>query len=84
MEKYLEVEEDTEFYRGRAQVMESCCKGMILIQLLMTDKTTDDLDSAGIRLTRTQARQVANHLNNLADQLFFEEQESKKGANETI
>ena len=84
MEKYLEVEEDTEFYRGRAQVMESCCKGMILIQLWMTDKTTDGLDSAGIRLTRTQARQVACHLNNLADQLFFEEQKSKKGTNETI
>lgn len=85
MEKYLEIEEDTEFYRGRAEVMESCCNpGMVLIQLWMTDKTTDDRDSAGIRLTRTQARQVASHLNNLADQLFFEEQKSKKGTNETI
>lgn len=85
MEKYLEIEEDTEFYRCRAEVMESCCNpGMVLIQLWMTDKTTDDRDSAGIRLTRTQARQVASHLNNLADQLFFEEQKSKKGTNETI
>jgi hypothetical protein len=77
MEKYLEVEENTEFYHGRAEVMESLCNpGMVLIQLWMNDKTDGSRDSAGIRLTREQARQVANHLNDLADNLFFEEQRS--------
>lgn len=75
MEKYFEVEENTEFYSGRAEVMESLRNpGMVLIQLWMKDKTNGDRDSVGIRLTRDQARQVAAHLNNLADQLFFEEQ----------
>lgn len=74
MEKHLEIEENTEFYSGRAEVMESLCNpGMILIQLWMKDKTNDARASAGIRLTRDQARQVADHLNNLADELFFEE-----------
>ena len=78
MEKYFEIQENTEFYSGRAEVMESLCNpGMVLIQLWMTDKTTDDRDSAGIRLTREQAREMANHLNSLADQLFFEEKEGK-------
>lgn len=78
MKKYFEIEENTEFYRGRAEVMESLCNpGMVLIQLWMTDKTTDDRDSAGIRLTRDQAREMANHLNSLADQLFFEEKAGK-------
>lgn len=75
MEKRIELEEETEFYTGRVEVMESYCNpGMVLIQLWMTDKTTEAQDSAGIRLTREQARQVAAHLNNLADQLFFEAQ----------
>lgn len=75
MEKRLELKEETEFYTGRVEVMESYCNpGMILVQLFMTDKTTEEQDSAGIRLTREQARQVASHLNNLADQLFFEAQ----------
>lgn len=81
MEKYFEIQENTEFYSGRAEVMESLCNpGMVLIQLWMQDKTDGARDSAGIRLTREQARQVANHLNNLADQLFFEEQ--RANANE--
>lgn len=78
MEKYLSVQEDTEFYSGHAEVMESNCNpGMILIQLWMKDKTNADRDSAGIRLTREQARQIGAHLLNLADELFFEEQRGK-------
>lgn len=79
MEKYLSVQEDTEFYSGHAEVMESNCNpGMVLIQLWMKDKTNDDRDSAGIRLTRDQARQIGSHLLNLADELFFEEQRRGK------
>ena len=74
MEKYLAVQEDTEFYFGHAEVTESSCNpGMVLIQLWMKDKTNDERSSAGIRLTRDQAREVADHLLNLADELFFEE-----------
>lgn len=70
MEKYLEIEENTEFYSGRAEVMESLCNpGMVLIQLWMKDNTDDKRDSAGIRLTTEQARQIASHLNALADEL---------------
>lgn len=70
MEKYLEIEENTEFYSGRAEVMESLCNpGMVLIQLWMKDNTDDRRDSAGIRLTTEQARQIASHLNALADEL---------------
>ena len=81
MEKYLKLNEDTRFYRGDIEVMESKANpGMVLIQLWMKDIENGDRDSAGIRLTREQARQVASHLNNLADQLFFEEQ--RANANE--
>lgn len=73
MEKYLEIEENTEFYSGRAEVMESLCNpGMVLIQLWMKDNTDDRRDSAGIRLTTEQARQIASHLNALADELETE------------
>lgn len=74
MEKYLQLQEDTRFYRGDIEVMESRSNpGMVLIQLWMKDIENGDRDSAGIRLTREQARQIAAHLNNLADELFFEE-----------
>lgn len=77
MEKYLELKENTEFYSGSAEIMESCSiPGMVLIQLWMTDKTNEDRDSAGIRLTRHQARQLGNHLVDLADELYFEEMRS--------
>ncbi|AEZ66215.1 hypothetical protein EXT67_20700 [Pectobacterium atrosepticum] len=81
MEKYLEVQEDTEFYSGRVLVMESLYNpGMALIQVWMSDKTNGVRDSAGIRLTREQARQVGQHLLDLADELLFEEQ--RANANE--
>lgn len=70
MDKYLNLKEDTRFYRGDIEVMESKANpGMVLIQLWMKDIENGDRDSAGIRLTRDQARQVANHLNALADEL---------------
>lgn len=70
MEKYLRVEENTEFYSGRAEVMESLCNpGMALIQLWMTDNTNNDRDSAGIRLTTEQARRVGAYLLELANKL---------------
>ncbi|KAB3178530.1 hypothetical protein F9047_11440 [Escherichia coli] len=81
MEKYLNLKEDTRFYRGDIEVMESKANpGMILIQLWMKDIENGDRDSAGIRLTREQARQMADHLNALADQLFFEEQRANANA----
>lgn len=70
MEKYLKLNEDTRFYRGDIEVMESKANpDMILIQLWMKDIENGDRDSAGIRLTPAQARQVAAHLNALAEGL---------------
>lgn len=70
MEKYLKLNEDTRFYRGDIEVMDSKANpGMILIQLWMKDIENGDRDSAGIRLTPAQARQVAAHLNALAEEL---------------
>lgn len=79
MKKYFEVEEDTEFHSGRVEILGSGWKpGTVLLQLWMTDKKNGRSDSAGIRLTRDQARELANQLNSLADQLFFEEQREKE------
>lgn len=75
------VEEDSHYYKGHANVMESIASpGMILIEVWMSEKATGQRDSAGIRLTREQAREMANKLYDLADELFFEEQ--RKNANE--
>lgn len=78
MEKYLSVKEETRNYRGDLEVTESGhIPGMVLIQLWMKDIENGKRDSAGIRLTREQAREVGNHLISLADELFFEEQRGK-------
>lgn len=70
MQKCLKIKENTEFYSGDAEIMESLCNpGMVLIQLWMEDLTNGDRDSAGIRFTLEQARQVGNHLLALADEL---------------
>lgn len=79
MEKYLSVKEETRKYRGDMEITESGhIPGMVLIQLWMKDIENGKRDSAGIRLTREQARQVGAHLINLADELFFEEQSKGK------
>ena len=75
MDKHLILKEETRRYRGDIEVKESkSIPGMVLLQLWMKDIEHGEQDSAGIRLTRDQARQLAEHLNALADQLFFEEQ----------
>lgn len=75
---HLELKEDTEFYKGSVEIMESLCNpGMVLIQLWMEDKTNGDRDSAGIRLTREQARAMADKMTALADELYFKEMREK-------
>lgn len=74
----MKFEEDTEKYTGFAQVLPSRLKpGMILLEVWMNDQKGDS-SSAGIRLTRNQARQMADELNRLADDLFFQEQRGNK------
>lgn len=81
MEKYLKVEEKTRFYRGDMKVRDSVSNpGMVALQIWMKDIENDARESAGIRLTREQARQVGQHLLDLADELFFEER--RANANE--
>lgn len=75
MEKYLNLKEDTRFFRGEIEAMESKMNpGMILLRLWMKDIENGARERANIRLTRNQARQMADHLNALADHLFFEEE----------
>lgn len=78
MKKYLEVEENTEFYEGSVEVTESHFNpGMALIQVCMKDKTTNERESAGIRLTLDQARQVGAHLLELANKLGHDQTRRK-------
>lgn len=79
MGKYLNLKENSENYEGYLEAMESLINpGMILLQTWVTELATDDRGSAGIRLTREQARALGNHLIELADQLFFEDLEKNR------
>ena len=70
MTALLKIEENTQNYKGHAHVLESIAEpGMILVEVMMSEKVTNLKDSAGIRLTANQARLMASMLNSLADQL---------------
>lgn len=70
MTALLKLEENTQAYKGHAHILESLAEpGLILIEVVMTDKIANDKSSAGIRLTANQARLMASMLNSMADQM---------------
>ncbi|WBF77629.1 hypothetical protein A73_61 [Escherichia phage A73] len=64
-------------YQAEINITPSTEKGKILIGIDYCDR--EGCDSVGIRVTREQARNLANSLNNLADELFLQELKERRG-----
>lgn len=64
-------------YQAEISIVPSSEKGKILIGIDYCDR--EGCDSLGIRLTREQARNLAESLNNLADELFLQELKERRG-----
>lgn len=82
MKNYYVVKEDTKKFSGFLEIAPSAIEnGMILVKTVSKEKVSGDNFIAGIRLTRQQARELADQLNILADELYFESLRSQNAGN---
>ncbi len=66
--------EDTMAYEGEVRISAShYVTGMVLVEAFAENKHTREESSAGVRLTREQARELGAALISLADELYFQE-----------
>lgn len=70
----LKLSEVTDYAKAQVGIDESqTYPGMIVLDIRMFAKLSGKSAAADIRLTRNQARELADYLNTLADQLTFSE-----------